>query len=134
MVFIDSGAFIARYLFKDQYHKQAQLLWEKLKNTPGKYYTSNFVLNEVFTFIGRNAGNIFIAECAEKIYASDSIIILRPDEKDELKALEFFRKYNDQKVSFTDCISFALMNKYGITRVFTFDNHFRIPGFNIFHD
>ena len=41
-------------------------------------------------------------------------MILRPEADDELEALNLFRKLSDQRVSFTDCVSFALMRRYGI--------------------
>ncbi|RLB20138.1 MAG: VapC toxin family PIN domain ribonuclease, partial [Deltaproteobacteria bacterium] len=34
--------------------------------------------------------------------------------------------------SFTDCVSFVLMKSQNIKRVFTFDQHFQIAGFQIF--
>jgi predicted nucleic acid-binding protein len=36
-------------------------------------------------------------------------------------AWDIFTKYEDKKLSFTDCTSFALMKKRGIEKVFTFD-------------
>jgi predicted nucleic acid-binding protein len=134
MIFIDTPAFIARYMANDQYHRQAMKIWESIKKKALKCFTSNFVLDEVFTFVGRRAGNNFVAERAENIYASESIMILRPDEKDELNAIGYFKKYSDQKVSFTDCVSFVLMKKHRITKAFTFDKHFRLPGFLILSD
>ena len=35
----------------------------------------------------------------------------------------------DQEVSFTDCVSFALMREAGIRRAFSFDRHFDLLGF-----
>ena len=44
--------------------------------------------------------------------------------EDEKKAWEIFVKYRDKTFSFTDCSSFALMERIGITEVFAFDEHF----------
>jgi len=54
---------------------------------------------------------------------------LRPDAAGERRALEFFEKYADQKVSFTDCLSFALMKKEKLRQAFTYDQHFEYAGF-----
>lgn len=43
-----------------------------------------------------------------------------------------FEKYSDLEISFTDCISFVLINKNKINSVFSFDKHFSILGFNVF--
>ena len=49
----------------------------------------------------------------------------------EKRALGFFEKFADQDVSFTDCVSFALMNQHDIERAFTFDRHFALAGFEV---
>ena len=40
-------------------------------------------------------------------------------------------KYADQKISFTDCLSFIVMQQKNIQKVFTFDKHFEYAGFRI---
>ncbi|MDH5769426.1 MAG: PIN domain-containing protein, partial [Nitrospirota bacterium] len=53
-------------------------------------------------------------------------------EEDRLKAWEIFKKYEDKEFSFTDCTSFALMKNLRLQKSFTFDEHFRQMGFEIF--
>jgi predicted nucleic acid-binding protein len=65
----------------------------------------------------------------ENIYASPAIEILYSAKADELEALRWLRKFSDQHVSFTDCISFALMKRLRIPMAFTFDEHFARAGF-----
>ena len=67
----------------------------------------------------------------QAIYANPEIHIERSTRKDELKALAFFKKYADQKISFTDCISFAVMERLKLKQVFSFDKHFEYFGFNL---
>jgi len=55
----------------------------------------------------------------------------RSNHTDELRALALFKKYADQKISFTDCISFAIMQRLHIQKVFGFDRHFRFLGFDL---
>ena len=132
MIYIDTGAFIARHLSKDQYHSQANSFWNLIREKSETCVTSNFVLNETYTLLGRRAGYDFAARRARNIYASESLIILRPNREDELKAIDFFEKYSDHRLSFTDCVSFVLINNRKIKRVFTFDHHFQILGFQVF--
>lgn len=131
MVFLDTGAFIARFIQNDQYHQQAIKSWELLQKEDTKCVTSNFVLDETFTLLGRRAGYQFAHGRALNIYASRSLSIIRPDLNDEMNALNYFKKYADQTISFTDCISFALMDRIKIKRVFTFDKHFSWAGYQI---
>jgi predicted nucleic acid-binding protein len=129
MVFVDTGPFLARYLAKDGHHEKALAIWDSLKGTP--LFTSNHVLDETATLIGRRAGHGFAAERIENIYASPDIEVLRSTESDEMEAMRWFRKFADQGVSFTDCISFALMKRRDIAVAFTFDEHFSQAGFRV---
>ena len=131
MIFIDTGAFLGRYIKKDQYHKKALSGWRRLSREIQPLYTSNFVLDETFSLLTRRAGYAFAAERARAIYSSEILTILRPEEQDERSALHLFEKYGDQEVSFTDCISFVLMQNSEITQAFTFDKHFRYAGFEL---
>ena len=131
MIYIDTGAFLARYLLKDQHHRRAVAIWEKLGSNRENCVTSNFVLDETFTLLGRRAEYGFAVQRAKNIYASQALTICRPDREDEIRALQFFSKYADQQVSFTDCISFVLMKRRKINRVFSFDRHFELAGFHL---
>ena len=51
-------------------------------------------------------------------------MIYRLNREAEKEAVELFRKYADQKVSFTDCLSFVSMKRLSIRTAFTFDRHF----------
>ena len=131
MIFIDTGAFLGRYISHDQYHKKALAGWKKLRQKFQPCYTSKFVLDETFTLLARRAGYSFASQRARVIYSSEIVTILRPREEDERVALELFDKYSDQEVSFTDCVSFVLMQKNRISLAFSFDKHFRYAGFSL---
>jgi uncharacterized protein len=129
MIFIDTGAWLARYLANDQHHKSGVTLWNKIRTARERCITSNFVLDETLTLLARRASYSFAAETARIIYNSSALEILRPDSHTEQAALDWFEKFADQQVSFTDCISFALMHEAGIETVYSFDSHFDRAGF-----
>ena len=129
MIFIDTGAFLARYLAKDQYHGPATAFWDELKIRNEGLATSNFVLDETATLLGRRGGYLFASKRLKTVYASNILQICRPDRDDELRAIDWFAKFSDQGVSFTDCISFVLMTRMRIEQVFSFDRHFDSAGF-----
>lgn len=131
MIFVDSGAFLARYIERDQYHAGATEHWQKLQTDRRRCFTSNFVLDETITLLARRTTYEFAAERARNMYASHELLILRPDADDEKAALDLLEKYADQRVSFTDCVSFALMERHNIRTAFSFDHHFRIAGFDM---
>lgn len=134
MIFIDTGALVARYIKRDQFHKKAVRAWERIGTEGLRCYTSNFVLDETLTLLARRAGGGFAAERARHIYSSRILTILRPVEQVELKAVALLGKFGDQNVSFTDCVSFVLMRSHRITRAFAFDRHFEAAGFELWPD
>jgi predicted nucleic acid-binding protein len=131
VIYIDTGAFLARYLSHDQHHRGAIIFWDEIRKNRETCFTSNFVLDETFTLLGRRTGYEFAAQRASNIYASKLLTILRPNREDEIKAIEFFQRYSDHNVSFTDCISFVLMGREKIKKVFSFDKHFQWAGFKL---
>ena len=131
MIFIDTGAFLARYIERDQHHDAATKHWQTLRKDRRQCFTSNFVLDETMTLLARRSTYQFAAERARNLFKSTSLLILRSDENAEVAALELFQKYADQSVSFTDCASFVLMEKQNIKCAFSFDRHFAIAGFEV---
>jgi predicted nucleic acid-binding protein len=115
----------------DQHHARAVAAWAELLRSKTRCFASNLVLDETFTLLARRAGYAFAAQRARNILDSAALHILRPEAVDERQALAFFEKYADQKASFTDCVSFALMRRHRIGRAFSFDRHFEIAGFEL---
>ncbi len=128
MIFIDTGAFLSRFIVNDTYHKKSLLLWKKIEAKKIICYTSNFILDELATLLIRRTGADFCYEKMNRIYESPIFIILRPTKENEMNALELIKKYADQEISFTDCISFELIKSNRIQKAFTFDKHFRYAG------
>ena len=129
MVFVDTGAWIARYIQADAFHPRAIEMWKRIEGRT--LFTSNHVIDEMLTLLGRRAGYSFAAKRAETIYSSQALTILRTGQADEMEAVRLFRKFADQQVSFTDCLSFALMRNHRIKVAFSFDEHFRAAGFEM---
>ena len=131
MIFLDSGAFLGGHLPSDQHYDQARVAWTRLRKTSWSLFTSNHVVDEAATLLARRSSYAFAAQWARELFASQQLQILRSGQEEELEALELFEKFADQKVSFTDCISFAFMRRRRIRRVFGFDRHFLMAGFEL---
>lgn len=130
-LFIDTGAYLAQFYKKDSYNQIASQTWIKMQKGKRLFVTTNHVFDELATLLGRRRDYSYAARKMKEIYMSD-IIIERPEEEDEKRALEYFTKYADQNISFTDCLSFVIMHKFEIKDVFTFDKkHFEYAGFKV---
>lgn len=129
MIFVDTSAWLGRLHPRDQYHRLASDIWREIAMHEEAFATSSVVLSELFNLLGRRVGHGTAAQRAREIYRSAALEILRPTEDDEMKALAYYEKFADQKIGFPDCVSFALMRRLRIRRVFTFDRHFALAGF-----
>jgi uncharacterized protein len=128
VIFIDTGALLGLHRPQDQYHRESSRLWPTLEPP---LMTNNHVVDEFATALARLAGLPYAADRVADLYASPVIDVVGSTREDELEALRWMRKYADQKVSFTDCISFAMMRRHRIRTAFTFDRHFRDAGFQV---
>lgn len=131
MIFIDTGAFLARYLERDEHHETALGGFSQLERGRLPAATSVHVLDETITLLGRWAGHAFAAERARFIFASRALQILRPTPGQEIEALAEFERFADQHLSFTDALSFVLMQERSIREAFAFDRHFLLAGFTL---
>lgn len=129
MIFIDTGAFLARVLKRDGRHAAAMSAWPRL--TRERRFTSSLVLVELFTLLERRIGAGHTREVGAGIYADTQLKILRPTQDQELAALDLVVKYADQRIGFVDCVSFVVMREVGIKQAFTFDRHFATTGFQL---
>lgn len=131
MIFVDTGAFVARYVARDQYHAKAASFWRDLESRREHCLTSNLVLSETLTLLARRAGYAFASDRARHLLFSSFLTILRPGHEHEAAAIDLFEKFADQRVSFTDSVSFVLMKEHRVSRAFSFDRHFEQAGFRL---
>lgn len=131
-IFVDTSAFKALLDPNDAFFADIWKLWPRLQNADNSVLvTSNFILDESLTLIRKRCGLEIAIELQNLIAQSvASIRVIRVLNEDEVHAWDWFM--NDwSKLSFTDCVSFALMKRLGITRVVTFDEHFERAGFTV---
>ena len=129
MIFIDTGAIVGRLVTRDQYHLAATDFWNELASAEVSCITTNLVMAEALTLVGRRTSYRFAAEQARELYSSDILRITRPTHTDEINAVNLFEKFSDQRVSFVDCVSFVVMRRHKVEEVFGFDQHFSSAGF-----
>ncbi len=131
-LFIDTGAFYAKYVARDAYHEESQTLWDKVRTEGWKCVTTNFVVSELISLLVYRFGISQALQAGREIYASHALEIFPSTLEIEIKALEWLERFSDQDFSMTDACSFALMSERQIKVVFSFDKHFEIAGFQKF--
>ena len=129
-IFVDTGVFFAHHDADAERHEQAVAAFDELLDgTYGQPYTSDYVLDEVVTLTRVRTGSFEAANTvARRILGDDSfpdVLDLLHVEPDEVTAaLETFRRYEDQNLSFTDASIIHLCESRGIDAVLSFDDDF----------
>ncbi len=129
-VFIDTSMFKALVDEKDDFYSSAVTIWERLKKEGDLLITSNYILDETFTLLRLRRGIAVADAFRRNLVDNKEFKIVRVTVADEADAWKWFLR-DWSKLSFTDCVSFALMKRRKITRVATFDDDFKKAGFQV---
>lgn len=129
-LFVDTGAFVAREIGNDQHHASASQAWREIEKGNHQLFSCEHVLDESATLIARRTTYAWAADWGNDVI-DIGIDWLHADAAEWKQAFQLMRKFADQGVSFTDCLSAVLMKRAGIKRVFGFDRHFEAMGFRL---
>ena len=120
-IFVDTSAWYALLDKSDANHNAAVKFKDALVHP---LVTSNYIVDEVITLSRNRLGHNVAVEIGEKLWNESIATLIHVTTQDEKKAWEIFVTYHDKNFSFTDCTSFALMERIGMTEAFAFDEHF----------
>lgn len=130
LVFVDSSMFYALVDEKDHFHHQATQIWQTLKKQGTQLVTSNYMLDETFTLIRFRRGVTVVDAFRRSLVNIYEVKIMRVTVADEAGAWDFFLK-DWADLSFTDCVSFAMMKRLNIKVAAAFDRHFQRAGYKL---
>ena len=122
-MFIDTSAFCALTTPRDLHNQTAKAIYKQFPKGKTAFYTSDYVLDEVYTLLKIRSNQAVAVKFMDRI-AKSSLIVLRVADTIDEAAKAIFRQYDDKRLSFTDCTSFALINEFNLDAVFAFDSHF----------
>ena len=131
-MFVDTWAWVALAVVDDTNHQRAFAAMDALRASRAKLVTSNFVVAETLTRLRYDASLQMALRVAEEVAAMDELGRLQLVVVDGplwQAALNWFRRFQDQRFSFVDCTSFAIMHSLGIDEALTADRHFATAGF-----
>ena len=124
MIFIDTGIFLANFLSTDQFHLVVKPNLESIFNED--LITTSDVIAETMNWLTRKTNSRLIQEIGTTLIEEEITKIINVNYEDRLEALSILKKYSDQKLSFTDATSFAVIKKLKIKRIFSLDKHFKL--------
>ena len=120
-ILVDTSAWYAIIDKNDQDHVAAV---SKIQILNRPLVTSNYIFDEILTLLQVRVGPSIAIPFGQKLWDQEVSALVRITEEDEEKAWRVFRQYADKGFSFTDCTSFALLERLDINTVFAFDDHF----------
>lgn len=132
-LFIDTGAWIALIVKKDQFHTVASNYYKNLYPSV-KRITSSYVIGETYTWLRCREGFLYanrFLNIIEKSKKHGFLHVILENQEILERAEQFLRDYQDQKLSYTDAVSMAIMKKEQIQKAFGFDKHFYILNFQL---
>lgn len=129
LVFADTSALVGKLLDSDPYHGRANRAMRDLLREGREFLTTDYVFDEVVTRVRSLAGHEEAVSAGEVLLASRVVRMVEVGREISEAAWRMFKKYGDHRFSFTDCTSFAVMQKYGLREAYTFDEDFQKAGF-----
>lgn len=126
-VFVDTSGYYAALNRQDACHEAAHQVFQQAQQERWFLFTTNFVVSETHALILTRKGREPARRFLHSVYTGRSNI-LRVEEGDEHRARQVIEHYRDKDFSYCDALSFAVMERLGISEAIAFDEHFRQYG------
>lgn len=128
-LFVDSGAWIALRSRRDQHHAEADRLFREAIAGGIPLVTSSLALAEVHRLTLFRAGVEPAMRLLERVDASASLSLRFPGAEEHAAARAWIGRLAPRPVTYTDAVSFAIIEAARCTHVLGFDADFEIAGF-----
>ncbi len=125
-IFADTFYFIALLSPDDKDHQRAV---EFSDGFAGQMVTTDWIITELADGMAKPASRQRFIEFLEMLRADQDVFIVALDKELHEAGLELYRRRPDKGWSLTDCISFVVMQREGLTEALTGDHDFAQAGF-----
>ena len=126
MIFVDTGIWFAANVAEDPAHCEARDL---ILSAGGPLVTTDYVVDELLTLLAIRNHRRVALRIGEDLWTSRICELMWTTREDIAVAWGVFSTFGDKRWSFTDCVSYAVMKRLGITEALALDEHFRQFGF-----
>ncbi|HXZ43506.1 MAG TPA: PIN domain-containing protein [archaeon] len=125
VILVDTSAYFALVDRSDRHHAAAVSF---VRSNALPLATTDLIVVETLNLTRARLGHSPAVRLGRRLLNLAVTTILKVAEQDATRAWQLFQRYRDKEFSFTDCTSFALMERMQITTAFAFDVHFRQYG------
>ena len=122
-VFIDASFWIAYRDARESNFPLARETVNRLFQARTTFVTTIPVFCEIQAYFARNPRRRQVV--LNDFLRNRVVHIEETSHADQMAAVELLEQHQDKEYSFCDALSFVVMQRLGLTRVATFDNHFR---------
>jgi predicted nucleic acid-binding protein len=126
ITFVDTSFLLALLLKRDAYHERA---WAWQQATVGEVVTTEYVLIEFVDALSGERVRPLAANAVSELRTTRETRVIPATTALLDQGLDFFAAHRDKRWSLTDCLSFLIMRREGITDALTSDHHFEQAGF-----
>jgi predicted nucleic acid-binding protein len=127
-LFADTSFLVACVSPRDQNHDAALAA---VRDSESRIVVTEFVLLEFANALSSAAARNRVVDFWSLI-RQDPLVEVVPISVELLRlGLDLFARRDDKDWSLTDCISFVVMEDYGLTEALTADHHFEQAGFSV---
>ena len=125
---LDTTVFIAAAFSREKHHKEGRAIITSVEEGAlGKPVITDYILNEVVTFVRKRKGAAASIEMLDAMIHSPRLRLVKVENRHFEAGLQLFRTY--EGLSFTDAVSVAVMRDLDIEVIYSFDSGFDgIPG------
>lgn len=130
-LFVDTAGWVACADRSDPSHGKCVACRDAQLRAGAVLLTTDYVIDETLTLLRLRLGMAAARAWWQRVSSSRRVVVADVDHDLRESARQWFFRYDDKEFSFTDCTSFALMEREKLREALTTDRHFRQAGFQM---
>lgn len=127
-LFVDTSAW---YAFVNRRDPNYEAVAGTLRRRDVRFVTTSYVFDETVTLVNYRLGHRVACTAGGVLRNPAAADLVQVSAADEQAAWQLFTERADKQYSFTDCTSFVVMRRLGLTAALAIDDDFRREGFQI---
>lgn len=129
-LFVDTSAWFPLADPEDPAHSAvANALRNAIQERATRIVTTNLVVAETHALLLRRIHRTVALAFLREVGQEPSVVVTSTPEHEARARRDWLERYDDHEFSFTDAVSFAVMEERGIREALALDRHFGVAGF-----
>ena len=133
-LFVDTSAWYVLALSSAAGHQKFAAELRHRIERGARIVTTNLIVAETHALLLRRTGRKTALTFVREVRRAPNIVITSSPEDEQSAVTDWLEKFDDQLVSLTDAVSFAVMADRGIREALALDHHFAVAGFVVVPD